>query len=192
MARAWPIPGFIRRISRFQAQRAAFRVIGNPNSINPEAPAALHNFAFLIGTWRCEAKFKTPDSEWLTFEGTWVGRPILDGFAIGDEYRMVDQSGETVVLGLNIRAYDAGKQTWNMKWLNALAGTWTDLGPEELGGVRFDGSSIIYEFKEEVAGHPYTRATYSKTSETHFTWRGERSGDRRAWSEFMVIEAERC
>jgi hypothetical protein len=28
-------------------------------------------------------------------------------------------------------------------------------------------------------------------SEKHFTWRGEQSDDRKAWSEFMVVEAHR-
>jgi len=65
---------------------------------------------------------------------------------------------------------DTTKCTWNIKWLNALAGTWVDLGPEELGGVTFDGQSIIYAFKEPVAGHAYTRATYTNISEKHFTW----------------------
>jgi hypothetical protein len=78
-----------------------------------------------------------------------------------------------------------------MKWLNALAGTWTDLGPEELGGVRFGGQSIVYTIKEPVAGHAYTRVAYTNISEGHFTWRGEKSGDRKTWNEFMEIEAHR-
>jgi hypothetical protein len=87
---------------------------------------------------------------------------------------------------LNLRTYDAAKQTWNMKWLNALAGTWVDLGPEELGGVNFDGRSIIYAFREPVAGHAYTRATYANISDQHFTWEGrslttERSGASSWW-----------
>src|SRR5262249_13900188 len=94
-------------------------------------------------------------------------------------------------LGINLRTYEAARQTWNMKWLNALAGTWVDLGPEELGGVRFDGRSIIYEFREPVAAHAYTRATYTNLSDDYFTWRGEKSSDRKSWSEFMVIEAHR-
>jgi hypothetical protein len=92
---------------------------------------------------------------------------------------------------LNLRTYDAAKQTWSMKRLNALAGTWLELGPEELGGVRFDEQSIIYAFKEPVAAHAYTRATYTNISEKHFTWRGEKSDDRKTWSEFMVVEAYR-
>jgi hypothetical protein len=66
-----------------------------------------------------------------------------------------------------------------------------DLGSEALGGVRFDGQSVIYMFKEPVAAHVYTRATYTNISEKHFTWRGEKSEDGKTWSEFMVIEAYR-
>lgn len=158
---------------------------------NPNAPAALSRFAFLIGRWRCEARVKLANGEWQTFQATWLGRFILDGYAIADDYRMTDSSGKLIVLGTNLRAYDATKHIWNIKWLNALTGTWVDLGPEELGGVSFDGQSIIYVFKETVAGHAYMRATYTNISKNHFTWRGEKSDDGKAWSEFMVIESYR-
>jgi hypothetical protein len=158
---------------------------------NPNAPAALSRFAFLIGSWRCEARVKSATGTWQTLRATWLGRFILDGYAIADEYRMTDSAGELIVLGMNVRAYDATKQTWNIKWLNALAGTWVDLGPEELGGVSFDSQSITYAFSEPVATHAYTRATYTNISRTHFTWRGEKSDDGQAWSEFMVVEAYR-
>jgi hypothetical protein len=159
--------------------------------VNPNAPAALSRFAFLIGRWRCEAKVLLDSGEWQRFAATWLGRFILDGYVIADEYRMMDSSGELIVLGLNLRTYDAARQSWNMKWLNALSGTWVDLGPEELGGVTVDGHSIIYLLKEPMAAHVYTRATYTSVSETRFTWRGEKSEDRKVWSEFMVIEAYR-
>jgi hypothetical protein len=164
------------------------REFGKPN---PNAPAALSRFAFLIGRWRCEARVRSADGGWQTLQATWLGRYILDGHAIADEYRMTNASGELIVLGLNLRTYDVTQQTWNMKWLNALAGTWVDLGPKELGGVRFDGNSIIYVLKEPMAGHAYTRATYTNNSEEHFTWRGEKSDDGKTWSEFMVLEAHR-
>lgn len=159
--------------------------------VNPNSPAALSRFAFLIGRWRCDAKLKLADGEWQTFQATWIGRFILDGYAIEDEYRMKGPSGELIVLGLNIRTYDAAKQVWNIKWLNALTGSWTDLAAQDLGGVRFDGQSITYAFKEPVAAHAFTRATFTNISKTHFTWRGEKSDDAKAWSEFMVIEAYR-
>jgi hypothetical protein len=158
---------------------------------NPKAPAALAQFAFLIGKWRCEAKVKAADGQWRRFAATWVGRFVLDGYTIADEYRMTDAAGDLIVLGVNLRAYDAARKTWNIKWLNALAGTWVDLGPEALGGIIFDGSSVTYAFKEPVADHALTRATYTNISPTHFTWRGEKSDDGQAWSEFMVVEAYR-
>jgi len=94
---------------------------------------------------------------------------MLDGYAIADEYRMTTLAGELLVLGINLRAYDSKKKAWNMKWLNALAGTWVDLGPEDLGGVTADEKTITYSTKEPVAAHLLTRATYTNISESHFT-----------------------
>jgi len=174
--------------------RSMYQVKQEFGKLNPNAPAELSQFAFLIGNWSFEAKVKMGDGQWHPFKGTWRGRYILDGYAISDEYRMTDLSGKLIVLGLNLRAYDASKQTWNIKWLNALTGTWMNLAPSELGEVRSDGQSMIYAFKEMApadSAHGYTRATYTKVSETHFTWRGEKSADGNAWREFMVVECHR-
>jgi hypothetical protein len=116
---------------------------------------------------------------------------ILNGYAIEDEYRMTGSVGELIVLGMNIRTYDVIKQIWNIKWLQALAGKWVDLRPNELGGVRFDGQSIIYAYNEPMAAHAFTRAAYTNNSKMHFTWRGELSGDVKIGSEFMVVEVYR-
>jgi hypothetical protein len=158
---------------------------------NPSAPQELSRFAFLIGTWRCEAKLKRDDGSWENLQATWVGRYVLDGFVIMEEYRMTRPTGELLVLGVNLRSYDVKKKTWAMKWLNALAGTWIDLGPEELGGVKVDETSITYSYKEPVGAHAFTRSTYFDISDNHFTWRGERSDDGKAWEEFLVIQAHR-
>jgi hypothetical protein len=153
--------------------------------------AELERFAFLIGRFRCEARLKMPSGEWQRFEAGWEGWWILSDHAIGDEYRMFDAEGKVIVLGLNVRAYDASKKQWNIKWLDALSGRWTDLGPEELGGVQFDGTSVSYQFREPMVGHTYTRATYTNISDRHFTWKGEGSEDGDTWTEFMVVECER-
>ena len=42
-----------------------------------------------------------------------------------------------------------------------------------------------------MADHAYTRATYTNISDAHFTWRGEKSDDGKAWSEFMAVECYR-
>jgi hypothetical protein len=159
--------------------------------LNPKAPAELARFAFLIGKWHCEAQLMSANGMWQTYEAAWIGRLILDGYAIADEYRMWGASGELIVLGMNFRTYDADKQIWNIRWLSGLTGSWTNLVSEQLGGVRTNGQSIMYAFKEPVAGHAYTRATYTNHSRTHFSWRGEKSDDGKNWSEFMVVEAHR-
>ena len=161
---------------------------GKPNS---NAPTELSQFAFLVGKWRGEAKLKREDGTWENLKAIWEGRYILDGYAIADEYRMTTAAGELMVLGINLRSYDAKKKTWNLKWLNALTGTWTDLGPEELGGVVADGKAISYRMKEPVARHALTRATYTNISPDHFTWQGDRSNDGKTWEQFLVIELYR-
>ncbi len=171
-----------------QVMKRAAREYGK---LNPNAPAELSRFAFLIGKWRCDAKLKREDGTWQSLQATWEGRYVLDGYAIADEYRMTTPAGELLVLGLNLRAYDAKKKAWNMKWLSALAGNWVDLGPEELGGVVADEKAISYCMKEPVARHAFTRATYANISADHFTWRGQRSDDGKTWEEFLVIEAYR-
>jgi hypothetical protein len=65
---------------------------------NPNAPAALSRFEFLIGRWRCEAKIRLANGEWQILPAMWLGRVILDGYAIADEYRMAGSAGELMVL----------------------------------------------------------------------------------------------
>jgi hypothetical protein len=158
---------------------------------NPNAPPELERFDFLIGRFRCKAKLTHDGEGWQTYDATWTGRYILEGYAIADEYRMSDASGRTVVLGINVRAYDAQSQTWNIKWLDALSGQWWDLGPADRGGITFDGPSIVYAFRESMMEHAFTRATYTTVADGRFSWCGESSDDAKSWSKFMVIDAAR-
>jgi Protein of unknown function (DUF1579) len=185
--------GAMRSATEFAGEDSGtMKTVGQEyGKLNPNAPAELARFAFLIGKWRCAARLKQDDGNWGNLKATWEGHFILDGYAIADEYRMTTMAGELMVLGTNFRSYDAKKKSWNIKWLNALSGTWVELGTEELGGVTIDGKGITYKMKEPATGHAFTRATYTNISENHFTWRGERSNDDKVWEEFMVIEAER-
>jgi hypothetical protein len=131
---------------------------------NPKAPEALSHFAFLIGRFKCEAKLKSSEWNWQMFHATWNGHFILEEYAIADEYSMTDAAGELVVLGMNFRTYDAAKRVWSIKWLNALSGTWTELGSEEFGGVKVTGNSISYSFK----GTRSDRDLYTSHVHEHF------------------------
>jgi hypothetical protein len=159
---------------------------------NPEAAPELSQFAFIIGKWRCEARVKGEDGTWQPYQATWVGRYILDGHVIADEYRMTNQTGELIVHGMNFRSYSIEKKTWVMKWLNATGSFWLELGPEKLGGVRVARKTITFNFIDTFAPDALTRVTFSNITESHFTWTSERSLDQgKTWAEFMVIEAHR-
>jgi hypothetical protein len=80
------------------------------------------------------------------------------------------------------RAYDATKRIWDIKWLNALRNSVESV-------LMADRSSAAS--KEPLAAHAFTCATYTNVSQDHFTWRGEKSDDGKAWSEFMVVEVRR-
>ena len=77
--------------------------------LNPKAAPELSRFAFLIGKWKCKTKLLSADGTWQTFEAAWLGRYILDGYTIADEYRMLGPSGDLIVLGMNFRTSDAAK-----------------------------------------------------------------------------------
>jgi hypothetical protein len=156
--------------------------------LNPKAPAELARWAFLVGDWHGEARLKRDGGKIERLQVSWNGRYILDGYAIQDDYRMTSATGELIVLGTNIRAYDAQKKIWSMKWLNALTGTWVDLGSEQLGGWRVDEKSFSYIIKESPTEPSLTRATYTNISPSHLTWSGERSNDGKAWEEFLMVD----
>jgi hypothetical protein len=159
---------------------------------NPDAPPELSQFAFLIGEWQCDVRVKRDDGSWRTYEATWIGRYILDGYVISDEYRMTDQRGELVVYGVNIRSYNVEKNTWVMRWLDATRSLWVELGPEELGGVRITPDTISFHLIDRFAPDALSRVTFSHMTADGFRWREEKSLDRgRTWTDFVAIDARR-
>ena len=101
------------------------RDYGNPNH---NAPHELSQFGFLIGKWRCDVQTVAEDGALATFKAIWLGRYILDGYVIADEYRMMDRSGQLVMLGSNYRSYNVKTNTWVMKWHEAALGCAQDSG----------------------------------------------------------------
>ena len=162
---------------------------GNPN---PKAPPELSQFAFIIGEWRCDVRVKGEDGTWQTYQATWVGRYILDGYVIADEYRMANQAGELLVHGMNFRSYSVEKKTWIMRWLDGTRSFWVELGPEELGGVRVNPETITFNLIDRFAPDAISRVTFANMSADRFTWREEKSLDKgRTWTELVAIEAHR-
>ena len=60
------------------------------------------------------------------------------------------------------------------------------------GQVRWPINDLCFKEMSPVdSTHAYTRVTYTKVSETQFTWTGEKSADGSTWNEFMVVECHR-
>src|SRR5262245_20327864 len=94
---------------------------GNPN---PEAPPELSQFAFIIGKWRCQVRVHQEGGTWQSYEATWIGRYILHGYVIADEYRMTNNAGQLIVHGMNFRSFNVQKKMWVMHWLDATRSFW--------------------------------------------------------------------
>lgn len=157
---------------------------------NPDAPDELSQFAFLIGSWKCDVRVKRSDGSDARHRAVWTARYILDGRVIADEYRETLPDGKLIRYGSTYRSYDAEQGTWVMKWHDALTSQWLDLGTPELGGVEVDASSI--SFKHHVPPDGIFRCTFSDICDHRFTWTGELSTDGGAsWDKVMEIRAHR-
>jgi hypothetical protein len=172
----------------------------NYGTPHPDAPRELRQFAFLIGTWRCESTVTQSDGSTRTFPATWVGRYILDGWVIEDEFRQFGPAGEVVQLGRNYRCYNRDRRAWSMKWLDAVDGAWLDLAPEDLGGVAVAPGSITFQHRRPSGrmsrlfpAHSLFRVTFSDLTDDHFSWRAELSADGgETWAVVQVIDAHRA
>ena len=171
----------------------------NYGTPHPDAPRELLQFAFLIGTWRCDSTVTQSDGSTRTFTATWVGRYILDGWVIEDEFRQFGPSGELVQLGRAYRSFNRDRRAWIMKWLDAVDGAWLDLGPEDLGGVEVRPGTITFRHRRPSGrmsrlfpAHSLFRVTFTHLTDDRFTWRAELSTDGgESWAVVQVIDAHR-
>ena len=159
-------------------------------TVHPDAPEQLATFAFLVGKWKCKGKVKAEEGQWRTFTADWVGQYILDGMAIGDEFRAVWDDGTLFKHGQNIRIYNVQQQSWRMKWIDALEATVISQGTKELGGVKVNGSGICFHILHESG--EILRAQYINITDDSCQWHGSMlNEDDETWDEVMVIEATR-
>ncbi len=158
---------------------------------HPDAPPELAQFAFLIGTWKCKGKVKSPEDEWQEFAADWIGQYILEGKAIADEFRATWPDGSLFMHGQNIRIYSAEQKMWRMKWIDALAGTVIKMGGPELGGVKVANGSITFHVPHTEG--QLLRSHYLNITDECFSWRGSiLNDDDETWEEMMTIEATRA
>ena len=159
---------------------------GHPN---PEAPAQLSQFAFLIGDWSCTTKFMKQDGKSYR-EGTaeWIGVYTLDGCAIQDYWIGHGPQGKDYY-GTNIRSFDQKTGKWTNRWLPAGTLQWSSFESEMKDGkmVMIGGGGT------SPRGDFISRNTFYEIGPDSWRWRQDRSYDQgKTWFEGVgFIDAKR-
>lgn len=143
------------------------------------------DFDYLLGDW----EFTGSNRDFGTFRGYWSAVRLSEG-QILDEYRVVDDGGETVFVTTTIRNYNAFADRWE------LLGMDRGNGLQDAGTARRDGGELRIEQRFGVAagGTPtILRIRYYDIRADRFSWNADRStDDGKTWvSPYQTIEARR-
>jgi hypothetical protein len=140
---------------------------------NASAPAELDVFAFLIGKWQGTGKVTLPDGHIAEFSVSWIGRYILDGTAIADEFHSSAPDGSPY-LGISLRQYDSGKKSWIVEYVNVSNSFIRRQVNAESGSVAVNGQTVtvVSESPESAS-----REHYRVVSEDSFVYTIDLSTD---------------
>jgi hypothetical protein len=166
---------------------------GSAQTASPQTPeqrAAAYDahkgdFDYLLGDWQ----FTGNNREFGRFRGYWSALRLGEG-QILDEYRVVDDGGETLYVTTTIRNYNAFADRWE------LMGMDRGNGLQDAGTAWRDGGQVTIEQRFGVAagGTPtMLRIRYHDILPDRFSWTADRSIDGgETWeSPYQTIQARR-
>lgn len=158
--------------------RAIVPAITTYGQRNANAPSELEAFAFFIGKWEGVGKTELPDGRSAEFAASWVGRYILDGMAIADEFHSSAPDGSPY-LGISLRQYDSEKKGWIVEYINVSNSFLRRQVNATSGSVRVDGQTVVVISE---APDMWSRETYQVSSHDSFTYSIDLSSDSgRSW-----------
>jgi Protein of unknown function (DUF1579) len=137
------------------------------------APKELEAFSFLIGKWEGTGSTKLPDGKSAQFAATWIGRYILDGTAIADEFHSSAPDGSPY-LGISFRQYDGTKKTWVVEYVNVSSSFLRKQVNGNSGSVSVDDRTVVVTSKGSDA---WSREVYKVESHDRFSYRIDLSTD---------------
>src|SRR5580658_4447579 len=109
--------------------------------MNPNAPNELKVFSFLIGKWQGTGRVKLDGGKFADFSVSWIGRYILDGTAIADEFHSLAPDGSPY-LGISLRQYDTKRKAWIIEYLNVSNSFLRRQVNGDAGSVTVDGPNV--------------------------------------------------
>lgn len=115
-------------------------------------PAAVHDFDFMVGSWRIHNHFLKGrlrgSTEWIEYDAQYDLQLLLDGLGNIDRYKAV-RDGKTIN-GMTLRLFNPETGEWSLYWAdNIRAGI---LQPPMVG--KFHGDVGEFFGPEEVDGKP--------------------------------------
>jgi hypothetical protein len=141
---------------------------------NARAPAELERFSFLVGKWQGSGKARKEDGSYAHFDGvTWIGRYILNGMVIADEFHSLTPDGKPY-LGISLRQFDTQQQAWIIEYLNVSYSFLRRQVNAQSGSVTADAGTVIVISAD---GQSRIRETYRLSDAKHFTYSTDMSGD---------------
>lgn len=128
-------------------------------------------FDFLLGEWEI-AMLAMPEGSTVGRRATLKVRRILDGAAILDEIRHVDQAGQINFRGATFRTYLPGSDRWYVLWMMANV-----KGYSELDAQVVDGEVHTTGKGRDPAGELVERGRYYDISRDGYSFTLDRSYD---------------
>ena len=150
---------------------------------NPNSPSELEAFSFLVGKWQGKGRVKLDGGKFAEFDVSWIGRYILDGAAIADEFHSLSPDGSPY-LGISFRQYDTKRKTWIIEYLNVSHSFLRKQVNEGSGSVVVDGPNVTV-----TSGTPdsLSREHYRVADRDNFVYSLDASGDGgSSWNEGQI------
>ena len=168
---------------RSVAAQANVKQITPYGEMNPNSPNELKVFSFLIGKWQGTARVKLDGGKFAEVPVSWIGRYILDGTAIEDEFHSTAPGGSPY-LGISLRQYDTKRKTWIIEYLNVSNSFLRRQVNGDSGSVTVDGPTVTV-----ISGAPdsMSRERYRVVDHDNFVYRLDASKDGgSSWNEGQI------
>ena len=138
------------------------------------APSQLDLFSFLVGKWQGGGRTKLADGGYATFDGvTWIGRYVLDGTAIADEFHAPTPDGKPY-LGISLRQFDRQHHAWVIEYLNVSQSFLRRQVNPHSGSVEEVAGSLVVTSED---GETRIRENYHLMDQNHFSYSTDMSRD---------------
>jgi hypothetical protein len=150
-----------------------------------------HDFDFLHGHWLVHNRRLRDrlvgSTDWDSFDGVQVCRPILGGFGNEDEL-VTDAFGEHRFIGMTIRLFDPSAREWSIYWVDNRS---MQLQPPVRG--RFEQGIGTFHGRDAHAGTPVlARFIWTPLGDDHARWEQAFSVDEGAsWETNWIMDFER-